>query len=55
MKHTLTRVRKSDDDAIYRAAPAADAAADAVAAAVGKVSLEKISWYMPQVVPSDFE
>ena len=48
-------VRKSDDDAIYRAAPAAGAAADVVAAAVGKVNLEKISWYMPHVVPSDFE
>ena len=32
MKHTLILVRKSDDDAIYRAAPAADA----VAATVGK-------------------
>jgi len=53
MKHTLTLVRKSDDDAIYRAAPSADAAADVVAAAVGKVNLEKISWYMPKVTPSD--
>ena len=55
MKHTLNFVRKSDDDAIYRATPAAEAAADVVAAAVGKANLEKILWYMPQVVPSDFE
>src|SRR6218665_3123932 len=55
MKHTLSLVRKSDDDAIYRVAPAADAAADVGAAAVGKVNLEKISWCMPQVFPSDFE
>ena len=32
-----------------------DTAADAVAAAVGKVNLEMISWYMPQVVLSDLE
>jgi len=38
MKHTLTLVRKSDDDAIYGAAPAADVAADVVAAAVGKIN-----------------
>jgi len=49
MKHTLTLVHKSDADAIYRAAPAVDAAAD------GKVNLEKISWYMPIVLFSDFE
>src|SRR6218665_1772306 len=54
-KHTLTLVRKSNDDAIYRATPAADALADVLSATVGKVSLEKISWYMPQVVPSNFE
>ena len=45
MKQTLTLVRKSDDDAIFRAA-----AADA-----GKVNLDKISWFMPHVVPSDME
>jgi hypothetical protein len=42
-KHTLTLVRKSDDDAIFRLA-----AADA-----GKVSLGKISWFMPHVTPAD--
>jgi len=45
LKHTLTLVRKSDSDAIYRAANA-----DA-----GKVTLNKISWFMPHVLPSDAE
>ena len=45
MRHTLTLVRKSDDDAIFRA-HAADA---------GKVKLSKISWMMPRVHPSDAE
>ena len=45
MKHTLTLVRKSDSDAIYRAANV-----DA-----GKVTLSKISWFMPHVLLSDAE
>ena len=45
MKQTLTLVRKSDNDAIYRAA-----AADA-----GKVTLDKVSWFMPHVFPADAE
>src|SRR5688572_6498277 len=45
VKHTLTLVRKSDDDAIFRLA-----AADA-----GKVDVGKIAWYMPHVLPSDME
>ena len=45
MKQTLTLVRKSDNDAIYRAA-----AADA-----GKVTLDKVSWFMPNVLPADAE
>ena len=45
MKQTLTLVRKSDNDAIYRAA-----AADA-----GKVTLDKVSWFMPHVLPADAE
>ena len=44
-KHTLTMVRKSDNDAIFRAA-----AVDA-----GKVHLSKIGWYMPHVLPSDMQ
>ena len=44
-KHTLTLTRSSDDDAIFRAADT-----DA-----GKVSLEKVSWYMPHVLPADAE
>ena len=45
LKHNLTLVRKTDDDAIVRGA-----AADA-----GKVSLDKISWFMPHVIPADAE
>ena len=45
LKHSITLVRKTDDDAIFRAA-AADAA---------KVSLDKISWFMPHVIPADAE
>ena len=43
MRHSLILIRKSDDDAIFRAA-----APDA-----GKVKLSKISWMMPRVHPSD--
>jgi len=45
MKHTLTLVRKSDVDAIFLA-NAVDA---------GKVSLNKISWFVPHVLPADAE
>src|SRR5688572_26856218 len=52
LKHTLTLVRKSDDDAIFRARGADDAA---TLAAAGKVDVRKISWFMPHVIPSDME
>ena len=42
-KHTLTLVRKSDDDAIFRAN----------AAGAGKVHIDRISWLMPHVDPAD--
>ncbi len=45
LKHTLTLVRKADNDAIFRANAVAD----------GKVALEKVSWYMPHVMPVDVE
>ena len=44
-KHSLTLVRKTDDDAIFRGA----------AAGAGKVSLDKISWFMPHSIPADAE
>lgn len=44
-KHTLTLVRKADDDAIFRAN----------AAGAGKVNLDKISLFIPHVIPSDME
>jgi hypothetical protein len=44
MKHTLVLHRNTDShDSIYRAA----------AVAAGKVRLDRICWYMPQVIPSD--
>ena len=43
LKHSLTIVRKTDDDAIFRGA----------AAGAGKVSLDKMSWFMPHVIPAD--
>lgn len=44
-KHTLTLVRKSDDDSIFRAN----------AAGAGKVNVDKISLFMPHVIPSDMK
>ena len=45
LKHTLTLVHKSDDDAIFRAN-----AVDAT-----KVAIDKIAWFMPHVLPPDAE
>ena len=45
LKHNLTLVRKTDDDAIFRGA----------AAGAGKVSLDKISRFMPNIIPADAE
>ena len=43
LKHNLNLIRKQDDDPIFRGA----------AAGAGKVSLYKISWFMPHVIPAD--
>ena len=43
LKHSLTLVRKTDDDAIFSGATAG----------AGKVSLDKISWFMPHVNPAE--
>ena len=45
LKHSVTLVNKTDDDAIFRGATAGG----------GKVSLDKISWFMPHVIPADAE
>ena len=45
VKHNLTLVRKADDVSIFRKA----------AAGAGKVSLDKISSFMPHVIPADAE
>ena len=45
LKNSLTLVRKTDDDAIFRGA----------AAGAGKVNPDKMSWFMPHVIPADAE
>ena len=45
LKHSLILAGKTDDDAIFRVA----------AAGAGKVSLDKISWFMPHVNSADAE
>ena len=45
LKHNLTLVWKTDDDAIFRGA----------AAGAGKVTLDTISWSLPHVIPADAE
>ena len=49
LKHNLTLTRNNDNDAIYRGANAAAGGA----LAIGKVVLDKISWFMPHVTPAD--
>ena len=45
MKQTLTLTRNNDNDAIFRVNAADE----------GKIRLDKISWYMPHVMPMDKE
>ena len=45
LKHHLTLVRKTDDDAIFRGATAG----------TGRISLDKISWFLPYVITADAE
>ena len=45
LKQTLTLMRDNDNNAIFRAA-----GVDA-----GKVRLDRISWYMPKIIPADKE
>ena len=43
MTQILTLMRNNDNDAIFRVNAAAN----------GKITLDKISWYMPHVMPAD--
>ena len=43
LKHALTLTRNIDNDAIFRAR----------AVAAGRITLNKISWFMPHVTPAD--
>ena len=45
LKRDPTLVRKADDNASFRGA----------AAGAGKVGLDKISWFMPHIIPADAE
>ena len=45
LKDNLTLVRKADDDAIFRGA----------AAGARKVDQDKISWFIPNIIPADAE
>ena len=49
LKHTLTLTRNDDNDAIFK--PANDGAGGVIAD--GKIILDKISWFMPHVIPAD--
>ena len=49
LKHTLTLTRNNDNDAIYRH----DVDANNVAMVNGAVTITKISWFMPHVMPAD--
>ena len=50
-KHELTLRRNNDNDAIFKSAAAAGGGGDAVAN--GKITLSKISWFMPHVTAAD--
>ena len=45
LKQTLTLTRNNDNNAIFRAA----------GVDVGKIRLDRISWYMPKIIPADKE
>ena len=45
MKQTLTLTRNDDNDTIFKVGAVAD----------GKIRLDKISWYLPYVMPADKE
>ena len=49
LKHNLTLTRNDDNDAIFRAPNNADGGV----VAIGKIRLDKISWFMPHVTPAD--
>ena len=49
LKHTLTLTRNDDNDTIYRH----DVDANNVAMVNGAVTITKISWFMPHVIPAD--
>ena len=51
LKHTLTLTRNNDNDAIHKAAVLNVAGDDTLP--YGKVQLEKITWFMPHVLPAD--
>ena len=51
LKHNLTLTRNNDNDAIFKTSNVDGAGNDAVID--GRVRLDKISWFMPHVTPTD--
>ena len=51
LKHTLTLTRNNDNDAIHKAVITNVAGDDTLP--YGKIKLEKITWFMPHVLPAD--
>ena len=51
LKHNVTLTRNDDNDAFFKSANVDGAGADVVVN--GKIRLDKVSWFMPHVTPSD--
>ena len=51
LKHTLTLTRNDDNDAIFKSNAVYDGGNDRVGN--GKITLSKVSWFMPHVTPAD--
>ena len=49
VKHSLSLSRQSDDEAIFR-----DAVPGPAGATAGLITLSKLAWFMPHVIPSDY-
>ena len=51
LKHNLTLTRNNDNDASFKSNNVDGAGADVVAN--GKILLNRVSWFMPHVIPAD--
>jgi hypothetical protein len=55
VKHQLILLRNQDNDAVYKIAAPPVGSAPAVMPDDGKVTLTKLTWLMPHIVPNDLE